>query len=184
MRVLVGCKRGNIAERNKHGHCMCIDCVSFRNKRSNETKNPEVRAVWLAANKEKSAAYQKKWIAANKEQRRDIEKAWREKNPSKVAAMSAKAGKKWSGNNRAKRLASVRNRQLAKRYRTLGWASRDEIAKIYIQAATLTANTGIRHEVDHIIPQGKTVSGLHVEHNLQILTMAENHSKGVRLCVS
>ena len=34
-------------------------------------------------------------------------------------------------------------------------------------------------EVDHIIPmQGKYISGLHVENNLQILKRSENRSKG------
>lgn len=42
----------------------------------------------------------------------------------------------------------------------------------------MTHKTGIRHEVDHIIPlQGRTVSGLHVETNMQVITRAENRAK-------
>lgn len=61
------------------------------------------------------------------------------------------------------------------------WANRKAIAAIYAEARTLTLKTGIRHEVDHIVPiQGSKVCGLHVEYNLKILTKTENikkHSK-------
>jgi 5-methylcytosine-specific restriction endonuclease McrA len=47
----------------------------------------------------------------------------------------------------------------------------DKIREIYL-------NCPKGHHVDHIIPlQGKLVSGLHVENNLQYLTSTENHIK-------
>lgn len=134
-----------------------------------------------AANKDKSAAYQAKWLAANTAKRRDIEKAWRMKNPEKVAAMNAKAGRKWAANNKGQRLASVRARQLAKRLRTPPWADLDQISAVYREAARLTQETGVPHEVDHVIPlQGELVSGLHVSSNLQILHRSANRSKGAK----
>lgn len=58
------------------------------------------------------------------------------------------------------------------------WANKSAIAAIYEQATRLTKETGIPHQVDHIIPiQGKNVCGLHVEHNLQILTKTLNLKK-------
>ncbi len=42
----------------------------------------------------------------------------------------------------------------------------------------MTSETGIPHEVDHIIPISK--GGLHHQDNLQILTQQENRKKGVR----
>jgi hypothetical protein len=58
------------------------------------------------------------------------------------------------------------------------WADRKEIQKMYIKARQLTKETGIKHEVDHIIPSNHPlVCGLHVEYNLQILTELENIAK-------
>lgn len=58
------------------------------------------------------------------------------------------------------------------------WADKIKIQEFYDRASQLSIATGVEHEVDHIIPlKGKFVSGLHVETNLQILTMSANRSK-------
>lgn len=55
------------------------------------------------------------------------------------------------------------------------WANKKAIQSIYIKARQLTSETGIKHEVDHIIPSTHPlVCGLHVESNLQILTECDN----------
>lgn len=181
MRVLIACKRGNIAERSKSGHCLCFDCKAFRNKRSQETKRPGYQAEWNAKNPEKNKAYQKKWLEANPEKRIAAVNAWRAANPEKVAEINAKAGKKWASNNKGKRMASVRARQLAKKNRTPAWADLEAISEIYKEAERLTKETGVPHEVDHQLPlQGALVSGLHVQNNLQILSRFANRSKGIK----
>jgi hypothetical protein len=59
------------------------------------------------------------------------------------------------------------------------WADLDGIAAVYAEARRLTRETGIDHEVDHIVPlRGQLVSGLHVPANLRIVTMTVNRSKG------
>ncbi len=166
------CKHGNIAGRDKSYHCLCIDCK----------KETALRLLeWQRKNKDKVSEYAKKWKKENKEQRDRIVKNWRDKNKEKVALISAKAGKKWYANNKIQANTRIRARQIAKIQRTPAWANKQAILDIYKESSRLTKETGIRHEVDHYYPlQGKTVSGLHVENNLQILTRAKNRSKGNR----
>jgi len=55
------------------------------------------------------------------------------------------------------------------------------IDSIYVQARTLTAETGETYSVDHIVPlKHPRVCGLHVPWNLQIMTARENSRKGNR----
>lgn len=56
-----------------------------------------------------------------------------------------------------------------------GWADLSSISKVYAECPK-------DMQVDHILPlNGETVSGLHVECNLQYLTPKDNQSKGNRL---
>jgi len=70
-------------------------------------------------------------------------------------------------------------RYVKKKQRMPLWADPDAIRKIYEDCAALNSEHGPRsYHVDHIIPlQGKTVSGLHVENNLQILKASDNLAK-------
>jgi hypothetical protein len=86
------------------------------------------------------------------------------------------------------RVAAARahtSRQRAKRtQRVAPWADKDAIRGFYEKAVTLTRETGIEHEVDHIIPLlGKLVSGLHVENNLRVIPKDVNRLKSNRFMV-
>lgn len=74
--------------------------------------------------------------------------------------------------------ATAQQRKLALRFATPTWVNRNAIEAIYVEARQLTATTGMKHEVDHIIPiQGKRVCGLHVPWNLRVVTKAVNARK-------
>ena len=53
------------------------------------------------------------------------------------------------------------------------------IKLIYKQCVEITEQTGVPHEVDHIIPLSK--GGLHHQDNLQIITRDENRKKGDKI---
>lgn len=78
-------------------------------------------------------------------------------------------------------VAYVIARQKRIKKATPAWTDLNAVKQFYIEAQRLTKETGIPHEVDHIIPiKGKLVSGLHVPANLQILTEKENQTKNAR----
>jgi wobble nucleotide-excising tRNase len=64
---------------------------------------------------------------------------------------------------------------------TPSWVDKEAVDSFYLEAQLKSKETGIAHHVDHMVPlKGETVSGLHVQGNLQVLTSEENISKGNR----
>ena len=85
-------------------------------------------------------------------------------------------------NHRGQVNARTAKRTAAKLNATPPWVDLKAIEVVYIEAARLTRETGVAHEVDHYYPlQGKTSCGLHVSWNLRISTRSVNRSKGNRL---
>lgn len=139
----------------------CKKCVNTNSAKWREA-NPGAHDRWYFENKEHKLAYATQWRSENVEMRKVANARWAKANPHKVNALIAK-------------------RTAAKFRATVSWSSQDAIEAIYAEALRLSRETGIRHDVDHIVPlQGKTVSGLHWEGNLQILTKTENLSKSNR----
>lgn len=59
MKVLVACKRGNIAERDKWGHCLCADCKAYNNGvRKKNPNRPAYILEWKKNNPDKLKTYQ------------------------------------------------------------------------------------------------------------------------------
>lgn len=110
-------------------------------------------------NKEKHRARGAKYYERNREHLCACTKKWREENPGRYRALMAQARKE-------------------RRRATPQWVDRQSIQEIYALAIILEKETGIPHEVDHIVPiKGKTVSGLHVSYNLRVVTATINRKK-------
>lgn len=100
----------------------------------------------------------------------------REQNPTRVKEYQ----RMWVDQNKHKTSEYCMHRYARKKAATPPWyeKEKDQILEIYAQARQLTEQTGIPHQVDHIVPlRGTMVCGLHCLANLQILTKTENIKK-------
>lgn len=74
--------------------------------------------------------------------------------------------------------AGSQRRALQRAIATPKWANRGAMLNFYKEAKRVTADTGVQHAVDHIVPlQSSLVCGLHCEANMQVLTGVANSVK-------
>ena len=107
------------------------------------------------------------------EKQRNKLRKWRAKNPDKYQ-------EQWLDPSKAHlRNARAALRRSKKRDQTPDDADFEIIKEIYLKCKLVSEETGIPHEVDHIIPIAK--GGLHHQDNLQIITKIENRMKGAKL---
>jgi hypothetical protein len=127
--------------------------------------------------KEKQLAKAKEWRLLNPDANEASIQSWRKNNPKRMAAIY----QDWAKRNPAKVNAKWMKRDAAKKHRTPSWLTLDEfwmIEQAYDIAAKRSQMLGIEFHVDHIVPlQGKTVSGLHVPWNLQVIPAKLNQQK-------
>ncbi len=110
----------------------------------------------------------KHWDKTNTEKVALRRKKYREAHSETIKERS----KKYYASNRSDFIIRARNREIAKLQRTPAWANKEAISFFYKYCPE-------GYHVDHKIPlQGKAVSGLHVETNLQWLPALANLGKG------
>jgi len=145
----LACKQGNLAERYT-ANKTCCECA---NAIANKTKSKD---------RAKYSAQAVKWGKQNPEKRAQYQRTQNTKHPGKRNL--------WTMNYRT-----------AKATRMPKWLNEGhlfEMESVYTYCSALR-KIGLDYHVDHVVPlRGKSISGLHVPWNLQVLPGRENMSKG------
>lgn len=185
------CKRGHIAPRR--ASCgVCLHCAR-ENDAAWRLKHPDkvsaVKAAWARANadrlKQEAAeryrankpsvqAKMAEYYKANSGRIRKRVADWRQANPERVRVYSVA----WAKANRPlyRELTARRRTRLTRA--TPSWLTPEQIAEM----RSIYASAPKGYHVDHIVPlKGKTVCGLHVPWNLQLLPASENVRKSAKL---
>lgn len=160
--------------------CEAVSSLAWRN--ANREKARENSRLWHKRYPDKSRAeYEKRKALPIPEHVRQYQKVWHELNKAEVAIQK----RDYVQRNRAKFNALSKNRAVAKKRQMPWWLTPIQLAQMqafYEIALAATVQTGVKHHVDHIIPlQGKTVRGLHVPWNLQVIPYYENIAKSNKL---
>jgi hypothetical protein len=169
--------------------------------RRERMEHPERQGVrnrrWRQRNPERAIAVSRENHAKNREQDRASTRRWQLSHVAERRAYYEAHKEEWRARwrryyvrKRGKEIARINLRRAEKLQAIPPWADRKLIAEFYLEAQRLTSETGIKHQVDHIVPYKgvsddgvHVVCGLHCEANLRVVTAFENLSKSNRWTV-
>jgi len=184
------CKHRHVCPRRVSSKC-CTGCEKqFYDK--NKTEILKSRVEYSKRNKNKISEYQKKYRENNKNRTSEYLTDYFQKNKEEIYLQRRQYIERnkayffnWHSEYREKHrdIFNVRSsiRRAIKLQAIPTWANKTEIHEFYKDAVRISYETGVKYNVDHIVPlQSDFVCGLHWEGNLQILTKTENLSKSNR----
>lgn len=153
-RVKAGTKRGR-----------CKRC-SVQYSMTWNSSHPERVEISAARHADRNRTRQRERAKETRKQRTQYMRGWRERNRARVNELAAE-------------LRPISDTYIRIRGSRIPiWADRQAMRILYREARRLTKETGIPHEVDHVIPlNNPIVCGLHVETNLRIVPRTINRSK-------
>lgn len=115
-----------------------------------------------------------RWQQNNKEAHKERVYAWRRANPERSSEIAAG----WRKRNADRYSAIQATNQIRQKYGTRLTDPYAAIIPFYAEERRLTRETGIKHQVDHVIPLSR--GGPHCASNLRVITALENQRKGNR----
>lgn len=162
--------------KSKDGHQgWCRDCINFARRKP--ILPQDVVVAQLEARRLERLEKKKAYYVKNREAHRQ---RMAENYIAKQDEYKARSAH-WKSQNRDKWNAKCMERYVAKLRSRPTWLSEDDkwlIEQAYDLAKTREKVCGGKWHVDHVVPlRGKTVSGLHVPWNLQVIPASVNCSK-------
>ena len=135
------------------------------------------------ANRDKYLERKREYYQENREEIRAKQADYRAANYEQILASNTR----WRKENPVKAQMNCVNYRYRKHKAMPPWLTKEDkanITAVYAECKRTTEETGVVHHVDHIIPiNGKTVSGLHVAWNLQVVPASYNLSKKNKVSV-